>query len=562
MIKSRAETPFFVEKRKRQIPKNLPLWYNVVTKTTIHQGDCSMTMSEFQLVLPLNTEVLIPKDDSVRLLNSILDQLNYQALLSCYSFIGRPPTPPKMLFKILAYAYMNHIHSSREIEKACRRDINFMWLLCGQKAPDHNTINSFRSGHLKEVMEDLFYQLVSKLGDMDEIAYENVFIDGTKIEANANKYSFVWKKSTQKCEVRLQEKLKLLIKEINEVYSTSYIIEGKVELSLIDEILIFLDNQRSSLGIEFVYGKGNRKKPLQRHIEKLTEYREMQEKYDSYNKIFDGRNSFSKTDHDATFMHMKDDHMRNSQLKPGYNVQIAVEGEYVVGVDIFSERSDQLTLIPFLESLQENLPERHENIVADAGYESEENYAYLSSTGQNAFIKPSNYEINKKSSFKKKIGRRENMVYNQETDEYTCHNQRLLKYIGDKKRKSKSGYESMIKIYECENCADCEHKSLCTKAKGNKQMQVATNFIKLREKSLLNITSEKGIKLRINRSIQVEGAFGVIKEDYGFRRFLLRGKMNVKTEFMLVCFAFNLNKLHKKIIENRCGTSLFEVKVA
>lgn len=554
--------PFFVEKRKRQIPKNLPLWYNVITTKTIHQGDCSMNMSEFQLVLPLNTEVLIQEDDSVRLLNSMLDQLNYRSLLNCYSHLGRPATPAKMLFKVIAYAYMNNIFSSREIEKACRRDINFMWLLCGQKAPDHNTINRFRSGQLKEVMDDLFYQLVNKLGDMGEIAYENVFIDGTKIEANANKYSFVWKKSTQKNEVRLQEKLKLLIEEINEVYSTSYIVEENVELSLIDEILTFLDSQRISSGIEFVYGKGSRKKPLQRHIEKIKEYRVMQEKYDSYNQIFDGRNSFSKTDHDATFMHMKEDHMRNSQLKPGYNVQIGVEGEYVVGVDIFSERSDQLTLIPFLENLQEKLPEYYKNIVADAGYESEENYTYLSSTGQNAFIKPSNYEMNKKSSFKKKIGRRENMIFNPDTNEYTCHNQRLLKYIGDKKRKSKSGYESMVKIYECESCADCEHKLLCTKAKGNKQLHVSANFNKLRDNSLSNITSEKGIRLRINRSIQVEGAFGVIKEDYGFRRFLLRGKKNVKTEFMLVCFAFNLNKLHKKTQGNRCGTSLFEVKAA
>lgn len=521
-----------------------------------------MNMSEFQLVLPVNTEIMIPKDDSVRLLNSILDQLNYRNLYNSYSYIGRPPTPPKMLFKILAYAYMNNIYASRKIEKACRRDINFMWLLSGEKAPDHNTICRFRSEQLKEVLEDLFYQLIIKLGDMGEIGYENIFVDGTKIEANANKYSFVWKKSTQKNETRLQEKIKLLINEINEVYGTSYVISEKAEVSLLDEILEFLDNQRNLSRIEFVYGKGKRKEPLQKHIETIKEYKTMQEKYDSYNQIFDGRNSFSKTDHDATFMHMKDDHMRNSQLKPGYNVQIGVEGEYIVGVDIFSERSDQLTLIPFLENIQEHLPEHHKNVVADAGYESEENYAYLSSTGQNAFIKPSNYEMKKKSNFKKKMGRRENMVYNPDTDEYTCHNQRILQHVGDKKRTSKFGYESMVKIYECESCTDCEHKPQCTKAKGNKQLQVAVNFIKLRENSLSNIISQQGIRLRINRSIQVEGAFGVLKEDYGFRRFLLRGKKNVKTEFMLLCFAFNLNKLHKKVLKNRRGISLFEVKAA
>nr|WP_300298966.1 IS1182 family transposase [Anaerosolibacter sp.] len=522
-----------------------------------------MNINEFQLILPINTGIMIPENDSVRLLNKVVEQLDFKHLYDCYASIGRPPAPPKMLFKVVSYAYMNGIYSSRKIETACRRDINFIWLLGGEEAPDHNTISRFRSGRLAHVIEELFYQLVTLLGDMGEIAYENIFIDGTKIEANANKYSFVWKKSIQKHELRLQEKIQILIEEINRAYGCSYIInEEKASACLLVEILDFLEHQKSVLGIEFVHGKGKRKTPLQRHIEKLKEYINTKEKYDSYNQIFDGRNSFSKTDHDATFMHMKEDHMRNSQLKPGYNVQIGVEGEYVVGMDIFSERSDQLTFIPFIEKLHEKLPKYHQNAVTDGGYESEENYAFLETHKQKAFIKPTTYEMIKKSNFKKKIDRRENMTYDAEKDEYTCHNQRQLRYIGDKKRRSKSGYESKIKIYECENCEDCEHKQQCTKAKGNKQLQVAIDFIRLREISLGNITGEEGIKLRVNRSIQVEGAFGILKEDYGFRRFLLRGKQNVKTEFMLLCFGFNINKLHSKILKNRCGVSLFNVKVA
>lgn len=512
----------------------------------------------------MNTEIMIPKNDSVRLLSKVLEKLDYKKLHKTYSHLGRKPAlSPKKFFKILVYAYMNNIYSTRMIEKACKRDINFIWLLGGEKAPDHNTISRFRSGKLGDVIEDLFYQLVTYIGNIGEIAYENIFVDGTKIEANANKYSFVWRKSTQKHETRLQEKIKLLISEINKAYSTSYLISGgKIEVSLLDKILEFLSEQQSLLGIKFVYGKGKRKKPLQRQIEKLKAYKTLQEKYTGYNEIFDGRNSFSKTDQDATFMHMKEDHMKNSQLKPGYNVQIGVEGEYIVGVGIFTERSDQLTLIPFLENLQNNLPKPYQNIVADAGYESEENYAFLAAQKHNAFIKPSNYEIAKKSSFKKKINRRENMVYDGEKDEYTCHNQKQLKYIGNKTRKSKSGYESQVKIYECESCQGCNLKDQCTKAKGNKQLQVAVNFLRLRENSLLNITSPKGIKLRVNRSIQVEGAFGVLKEDYGFRRFLMRGKKNVKTEFVLLCLAFNINKMHSKIEKNKSGVFLFELKTA
>lgn len=523
-----------------------------------------MNINRFQLVLPINTEILIPENDSVRLLDKILDKLDYTTLWDSYSHLGRKPSvSPKTFFKILVYAYMNNIFSTRKIEQACRRDINFIWLLGGEQAPDHNAVSRFRSGRLAHVIDDLFYQLVNVLGEMGEIAYENIFVDGTKIEANANKYSFVWRKSTEKNESRLQEKIKKLVHDINTQYGTVYEIRNeKFSTENIATILVFLEQQRNLMNIEFVYGKGKRKKPIQRQIEKLQEYKEMQKKYDGHNEIFKGRNSFSKTDHDATFMHMKDDHMRNSQLKPGYNVQIGVEGEYIVGVGIFSERSDQLTFKPFIEELQNGLSKEYKNIVADAGYESEENYRFLETNGQNAFIKPSNYEISKKGSFKKKINLRENMFYDEEKDEYICYNQKRLKYTYDKKRKSKSGYESKVKVYECECCNGCEYKEKCSKAKGNRRVEVAVNFLNFRAKSLKNITSDMGKKLRMNRSIQVEGAFGVLKEDYGFRRFLMRGNSNVKIEFMLLCLGYNVNKLHSKISKNRCGVSLFDLKIA
>jgi len=518
-------------------------------------------MRKYQLFLPINTEIFIPEDDSVRLLDEILDQLDYSQLYNSYSRLGRNPSiTPKTLFKVLVYAYMNNIYSTRMIEKACKRDINFIWLLAGEKAPDHNNIARFRTGRLAPFVENLFSQLVAILGEKGEIAYKNLFIDGTKLEANANKYSFVWRKTTEKNEAKLQENLKNLICEINEQYQASYEVDNKISLETVDEIIHLLENHKNLMRIEFVYGKGKRKNPIQRQIEKLIEFKYRQQKYNEHNELFQGRNSYSKTDTDATFMHMKDDHMRNSQLKPGYNVQIGVEGEYIVGVGIFSDRSDQLTLKPFLENLKQQLPMKYENIIADAGYESEENYNYLETETQNSFIKPSNYEISRKGSFKKKINLRENMKYDADMDEYICHNDKRLKYISDTKRKSKSGYESKIKIYECESCEQCSFKEKCTKAKGNRKLSVAEDFIKYRDKSLKNIISEEGIKLRINRSIQVEGAFGVLKEDYAFRRFFTRGKANVKVEFILLSLGFNLNKLHKKIINNRLGISMFESK--
>lgn len=529
----------------------------------LSQKNYTNNISEIQLVLPITMEFLIPEDDSVRLLSQILEGLNYSHLMQAYSHLGRKPSVhPKNLFKVLVYAYMNKIYSSRDIEKACKRDINFMWLLQGDKAPDHNTINRFRGERLKASIENLFYQLIERLSDLGEIEFKNIFIDGTKLEANANKYSFVWKKSTHKFELKLQEKTQLLIGRINEHFKTTFEIPSKIEVSHLQVILMFLNQKKEEKNLSFVYGKGKRKSKLQRFNEEIMHYIERQQKYDRYNSIFDGRNSFSKTDTDATFMHMKEDHMRNSQLKPGYNIQIGVEGEYIVGAEIFSDRSDQPTLLPFLDKVSDSLSNNFKNVIADAGYESEENYCELEKRGYNSYIKPQNYETTKSKSFKNKISRRENMSYDDTNDRYICHNNKILNLIGTKVRTSKSGYKSQVKIYECENCNDCLIKSKCTRAKGNKQLHVSPVFMEKRELSLSNISSPQGIKLRMNRSIQVEGAFGVLKQDYGFRRFLTRGKANVKIEFLLLCFGYNLNKLHRKIQNDKCGVSFFEKDIA
>ncbi|WP_346939221.1 transposase [uncultured Clostridium sp.] len=304
------------------------------------------------------------------------------------------------------------------------------------------------------------------------------------------------------------------------------------------------------------------KTEFQKLIEKLTEFRDRQLKYDESNRIFNGRNSYSKTDIHATFMHMKDDHMRNAQLKPGYNAQIAVSSEYIVGVGIFSDRNDLGTLKPMLENMNECLGKKFKNIVADSGYESEKNYVYLLSNEMTPFIKPQTYEKWKKKSFEKDISKRENMQYDDINDQYTCHNGKILKKIGTTTKTSKTGYEAIVTNYECEDCSDYVYKPKCTKAKGNKHMQVYKNFIAKRAISYENIPSDEGILLRMNRSIQVEGAFGVLKSDYNFTRFFYSWKNNVKTEFIMLCFGYNVNKLHAKIQSEICATHLHQIKKA
>ncbi len=491
-------------------------------------------------------EKVIPGSDSVRLLDKIVEEMNIGALMRAYDAHGRKPaTPPRTMLKIVLYASMEHIYSSRKIKSCCERDINYIWLLDGAPAPSHFEIARFRSKRLAGCAEEIFDQLVKQLHEMGEIEYEHLFVDGTKIEANANKYSFVWKKSTNKYEARLDAKAAKLVPELCGKYY--------IEANNLDELLALLE---AKVDFPFVHGRGKRKSELQRDIEQLRSMVERKHKYTRYNETFRGRNSFSKTDPDATFMHMKEDHMRNAQLKPGYNVQFGVEGEYITGVFVSPERSDQLTLIPLLEKMQ-GYGADYTTVTADAGYESEENYSWFEAAKKDCYIKPANYERSKTKKFKSNMALRENMSYDAVQDEYTCQAGQKLRAKYESKRKSRSGYVSCITHYECDDCSGCTYKKSCTKAKENRKMQVSKRFIQQRAESLERITSDAGILLRINRSIQSEGAFGVVKQDYGFRQFLLRGRKKVLTEILIVAMAYDINKLHAKIQQNRTGRQLF-----
>jgi Transposase and inactivated derivatives len=495
----------------------------------------------------------IPANDSVRLLDQIVEEMNLTPLWSTYKRTGRKPaTSPATLLKILLYANMECNYSSRGIESACKRDINYIWLLNGEKAPNYHEINRFRGKRLPECAEALHYELVKKLRERGEIIYEHLFVDGTKIEANANKYSFVWKKSITKYEARTLGKLEKLIGELCLRYG--------ILNSDGAEVLAALEERMGTQPP--VHGRGKRKSQLQRDTEELSALLEKKAKYAAYQDTFKGRNSFSKTDPDATFMHMKEDHMRNSQLKPGYNIQLGVEGEYITGVSVSSERSDQLTLIDLMENMHDKLGEYYGDVTADAGYESEENYTWFEDKPCECYIKPQNYERSKTKKYKSNMALRENMAYDAEHDEYTCKGGKKLRPVYTGTRKSKSGFESEVTYYECECCEGCPYRKKCTKSKGNRKLQVSKKFIVQRERSLKRITGENGVMLRINRSIQSEGAFGVIKQNYAFRQFLLRGGKKVFVEILLVAMGYNVNKLHAKIQQHRTGKQLFEKLLA
>ena len=420
-----------------------------------------------QLVLPLKFEILIDENDPVWKMAEICDTLDYTRLYDAYLRHWRM-IDPVVLFEILVFAYMNGIYSGRAIEHACKTDVRFMWLLQGQPAPDHSTFVRFQNERLTGVIKDLFFQLIEKLHELGEIQFRNIFIDGTKIEANANRYTFVWAKSVEKNLHKLNAKINFELPELCRKYGLS-------ETASITDVVEFLLTTRNLLGIEFVYGKGKRKSDLQRDYDRVYEYLERINRYHKNLRILGNRKSYSKTDLDATFMRMKEDHMRNGQLKPAYNVQIGVESEYI----------------------------------------------------------------------------------------FTCPNRKKLNHAYDSKRKTQNGYELVKSHYICESCEGCSHRKKCYKGKyENRKVEFSKTMAQQKAKATKRITTEEGILLRVNRSIQVEGAFGVLKQDRDFRRFFVRSKVKTETQIFLLAFAFNIKKLWNRTFDKRLGLELFEKEAA
>ena len=517
----------------------------VKTKSTLEQ--CNVIERNGQLVFTLNSEIMLPEDAPVRLTNAQLEELDYRKLYAAYSSRGRKSvTDPRVLFKILVYGYQCGIYTTRKLEEACRYRIDFKWLLWDEPVPDHSTISRFRTGRCAEAVEDLFYQYVRYLEAQGETDHETVFIDGTKLESRAGRYTFVWRKSVEKQLAKVKEKV------LTTVSITS--------LEALEQRLAEM-----AADISFVHGPGHRKSDAQKEWEALDELRRRWRDYEEKLAVMGAdRNSYSKTDPDATFMRMKEDHMRNGQLKPGYNVQIGVNSEYITGIEVFSNRTDYGTMVPFMKTMQQKHGKKYKSATADAGYERFNNYLYLEANGQLSFIKPANYEQQKSSSFKKQIGRMENMSYDAEDDSYTCAQGRKLSLRRECTELQHGKYVTMA-WYRCESCSGCPVREKCCQAKNAeqaKELRVNKTFQELRKASLENITTEYGIYLRQCRSIQVEGAFGLLKNDFGFRRFLTRGRKNVRTELFFLALAFDLKKLWMKRDKGRLRTHLSEISAA
>jgi len=529
----------------------------------------TLNEKNYQLKIPMELDVCIPDNDPVRLISQFVEEMDLADLYSTYERLpSEKYASPEIMLKIILYAYHEGKEvSSRTIEKNCRRDINYMYLLEGRRVPDHAAIARFRTNHFAKCAQQLMAQMTELLHALGQVTTTEVFIDGTKIEANANKYTFVWKKAVTKHQARFLQKTALLVGDIIARYEFKPLWHKEVHKRHVKKLLKKLKATAAEENLEFVSGRGHRKEQLQKDIEDLEAAVEKLKEYETKIHTCGGRNSYSKTDKDATFMHMKDDHMKNGQLKPGYNLQHAVNSGFIVAVGIFPNPTDMLTLKPFLQQIEADLSFRFERLVADAGYESEENLKYLEEKRMEAFVKPTNYEQVGTKKFEKQIGRKENMQYDMEKDCYICHNGKEIKRSRTRQAKTASGYVREETHYRCSECDGCPYREKCMPGKNwkkpleerYKHLVVSKEFERLRAKEYELIHTEEGKQLRMNRSIQAEGSFGDIKGDSGFTRYLCRGKEKVLAESVLFAMAHNLGWLHTRIQNDKLDLHLYDL---
>jgi transposase len=491
------------------------------------------------LLLPPSLEELITSNHPVRIVNHVVDNINIEPLIKRYKGGGTSSYHPRMLLKVLVYGYLCNYYSSRKLEDALLSNIHFMWL-SGMSRPDHNTINRFRSDRLKGVLKQVFSQVVELLIDSGQISLKEVYLDGTRIEANANRYTFVWGNSIKTSKERIKTQLEELWSYTEQVAKEELEQHNPRDFRQINA-------EKVQQAIERI-DRALSDKPISKKVRQKLNYAKKTwpknlKKYEHQERLLQHRKSFSKTDVDATFMRMKEDHMKNGQLKLGYNWQVSSHNQFIVNYTIHQTSNDITTLKPHLESYKRDIGRLPENIVADAGYGSLENYEYLEQEQVGAYVKYNYYYQEQQAKNKENPFRTENLYYNEQQDCYYCPMGQKMDRVRTRERITDNGYVHVNHIYRARKCQGCPLRGPCFKTKGNRQIEINHTLNKYRKKVRDNLLSPKGEEYRRKRASEIEAVFGMIKSNRNFRRFMLRGLEKVEIEAGLLALAHNLKKM-------------------
>lgn len=489
------------------------------------------------LLLPPSLDELVPENHMVRVVDAVIDRLDISDILSTYRGGGNSAFNPKMMLKVLVFAYLSNVYSSRRIEDLLRRDIYFMWL-AGMKRPDFRTINYYRGKRLKEGFDAVFTQVVRLLHEEGFVSLKVQYIDGTKIESVANKYTFVWRGSVEKYDARLKAKTEALLRQIEQNHAIENQENPAAEELTAEEVAERVGRIREKIDADNLSKEErNALKQIETDaVPRMNRYKEQLETMGS-------RNSYSKTDPDATFMRMKEDAMLNGQLKPGYNVQISTENQFITNFGIYQRPTDTLTMISYLESFRTRYGMQSEEIVADSGYGSEENYEYMFRNGMTPYVKYNMFHVEQRRGYRNNPFRVSNLFYNPQDDFYVCPMGQKMKFIRQEKRYTASGYQQTVSVYRASRCEGCPLRGQCHKSKRDRQIEVNHTLDDYKARARELLTSEHGLKHRSNRPIEPEAVFGQIKECGRFRRLRLKGLTGAKIDFGLKALAHNLRKL-------------------
>lgn len=491
-------------------------------------------------LLPLDLNDLVAIDHPVRTINAVLDKVDITSIVKTYKAGGTSSYHPRMLLKVMVYAYVSNIYSSRRIEEALGQNIHFMWL-AGMQRPDHNTINRFRGQRLQKTLKPVFNQVVLMLCEEGLVNIRDLYTDGTKIEANANRYTFVWGKAIKTSRERIVKQLDELwqyalgvaASEMDDTDPSGFKkISSETVNQTIDRINEVLKDKKIDPKVR---GKLNYAK---KHWPSSLDKYERQEKIMGTN-----RSSFSKTDTDATFMRMKEDHMRNGQLKPAYNVQISTNRQFIAHYSLHQNTSDTGTLTTHLSEHINASHIKPSSVTTDAGYGSEENYQWLEKKRITAYVKHNEFDRNQhKTTRDKKPFSADKLCYDEGKDQYRCPSGKVMKNVGTKIRTTTTGYQQQITKYQTKKCEGCPLQSQCNPKRSMRTIEINHNLRRLKLKADKRLTTKKGIKKRKQRCHDVEPVFAAIKHNHHFKRFMLRGLEKVKVETGLLALAHNLRK--------------------
>jgi len=513
-------------------------------------------VQDIAIDLPVQLSDLVSENALAQLINELVEGIELKELEGYYSGLGCPPYHPKMMIKVWIYGYCTKVYTSRPLAKKLREDLVFIWLGGGQR-PCFKTLSDFRSCRMQDLVDTVLSRVLLYLVEQGYVNLGELYVDGSKWEANANKYKIIWRKNTERYKEGVLKRVAGLLAEWKALQAQEDAVYGNRDLAehqsrdQIEVVLSSAELQDQLIHLNALIeqqGDKKRKRSLEKIQRHLSKEQVKLDKYEAQQAVLDHRNSYSKTDEDATAMRMKDE-----RLLPGYNVQITTSEQFIVTATMHQNSSDNPTLKPHVEKLEERVEdlvgsEWQPAYTADAGYGSEENYALLQAKGFTSYVKYPLWYQEHTGKLSKRLFVSHNWYFDVEQDYYLCPNQKKLGFIKEVVKTTLNGYDRRLRIYESEGCEGCPFFEQCrgpnAKSDTNRWVQRSEKLEGYKEQVKKRLASEQGLAKRSQRSVDVETPFANIKYNMSHRRFVLRGIDKVNVEFQLLALAHNIKKVY------------------